>query len=112
MLTETGVSSFSGVQNYPSAKMWTEIDPSKRYENQWNRLAHIQWVLAPGEPVVATPQPDVVTVTFDACSAFAQKYVRHVLAETTEAPRGCLRLAKTITEGTETMSVYTVISPR
>jgi hypothetical protein len=41
VLFESGVRAFNGVQTYPARKTWKMIDPAKRYEQQWNRLAHV-----------------------------------------------------------------------
>jgi hypothetical protein len=109
ILTETGVGSYSGVQNYPSKEMWKEIDPESRYEAVWNRLAHISWESGTGEPVVTLIQTDIVFVTFDACSRFAQGNVDYVLSDDPSIDTDCLAPIETIEQGPSTMTIYEVV---
>ncbi|MFT4135084.1 hypothetical protein [Microbacterium sp.] len=91
MLLESGVEAFNGFQGTPSAQMWEAIDPQGRFEYEWNRLAAVTWSLGPGEPVVSNPFPDLIQVTFDPCSAFAQQNVAFVLTDSSQVPAsGCL----------------------
>lgn len=85
LLLESGATGFNGFQGAPSERMWNLVDPTHRYEDAWNRLAGISWVPAPGEPQVSNPYPDQIAVTFDACSAFAQRTVTHVLSDASAA---------------------------
>ncbi len=110
LLMQAGVHSMSGFQSYPSQKLWKEIDPEGSYEGAWNRLAHIRWAFGPGEPRMSNPSPDVVMVTFDPCSAFAQKYVEYVLADTAYSG-SCLRPLDDIDQGSQVMRVYEVVAP-
>lgn len=110
LLMQTGVHSMSGFQTYPPEKLWSEIDPDGSDESAWNRLAHIRWTFAPGEPQMSNPSPDVVTVTFDPCSAFAQRYVQYVLADTGYTG-SCVRLLDDIDQGSQDMRVYEVEAP-
>lgn len=112
LLTQTGVGSYSGVQNYPSEEMWSEIDPEGEYEDRWNRLAHIVWVEGKGDPVVENPTPDVVTVTFDACSTFAQENVDYVTSDASELESDCLDLIDTVQQGAMTIRIYDVVPSR
>ena len=109
ILVESGVSSFSGVQTYPSARMWKEIDPTSRFDDEWNRLGHIQWSTGLGDPVVANPSPDVIAVTFDACSTFAQKHVSWVLSDEQDSSSACLQRTSRIAQGALKMSIYRVV---
>ncbi|CAN5206422.1 hypothetical protein BH09ACT1_BH09ACT1_02240 [soil metagenome] len=81
MLVESGVSAYNGVQGAPSTKMWKQIDPTSRYRDKWDRIGFINWQEAAGKPKVSNPSLDQVVVTFDACSAFAQRHVDYVLSE-------------------------------
>jgi hypothetical protein len=83
VLLESGVEAFNGFQGAPSEEMWGLVDPTGAYEFEWNRLAGIGWTPAVGEPQVSNPAPDQILVTFDACSAFAQRNVDFVLADET-----------------------------
>ncbi len=109
ILTQTAVGSFSGVQNYPSDTMWQEIDPTGKYEEYWNRLAHLDWVVGTGEPRVSLPSADVVRITFDPCSAFAQKYVRYVLIDASDLQSTCVSKLDEITQGNQLMRIYEVV---
>lgn len=91
LLLESGVEAFNGFQGAPSDEMWRLVDPAGAYEFEWNRLAGIGWTPAAGEPQVSNPAPDQILVTFDACSAFAQRNVDFVLAdETVGVESACL----------------------
>lgn len=80
-LVEAGVRAYNGVQGAPSPLMWKQVDPSNRYRNQWDRIGFVNWKLGVGEPMVLNPSMDQIVVTLDACSDFAQKHVKYVLAE-------------------------------
>jgi cytochrome bd-type quinol oxidase subunit 2 len=109
VLFQTGVESFTGVQTYPSERMWTEIDPAGRYEGAWNRLAQIYWTPGNGDPVVTSTFPDRIEVTFDACSDFAQRNVAHVLSEMPlDSP--CVTLDRTVKQGSATFYMWDVSS--
>jgi hypothetical protein len=81
ILMESGVIAYNGTQGAPSKTMWNQIDPSHKYISQWNRLGDVVWKTGAGEPVVTNPAEDVISVTFDACAPFAQKYVGYVLSQ-------------------------------
>lgn len=112
VVVESGVQTLTGVQGYPSAKMWKEIDPTKKYEFQWNRLGHVVWGIAPGAPKVSNPQPDVIQVTIDPCSAFARETVDYVVSDLPNIPTSCMTPLKKISEGTDTMTIYTIDGAR
>ncbi|WP_344712677.1 DUF7657 domain-containing protein [Curtobacterium citreum] len=107
MLVESGVHAFNGVQTYPPEEMWREIDPTGRYEDAWNRLANVNWTPGTGEPVVSNPYRDQVSVTFDACSSFAQRHVQYVL---TDSPlsSSCLTQLGDYRQGGLDMHIYRV----
>jgi len=90
--------------------MWKEIDPTSRFDDEWNRLGHIQWSTGTGDPVVANPSPDVIAVTFDACSTFAQKHVSWVLSDEQDSSSACLQRTSRIAQGALKMSIYRVVS--
>lgn len=109
LLVQTGVGSYTGVQNYPSMTMWNQIDPKGTYEEMWNRLAHVQWTPGKGEPTVTNPSPDVVIVTFDPCSEFAQQHVDYVLASFRMADAKCVTQIEQVKQGTLMMYIYDVV---
>jgi hypothetical protein len=107
-LLESGVRAFNGTQGAPSRTMWTQIDPDGRYATNWNRLGAVIWALAPGEPVVSNPAPDVIQPTFDACSTFARKHVGWVLSDK-RVMSPCLRIERTIRLPHSVASIYRVV---
>lgn len=111
VLVQSGVSSFSGVQNYPSKTMWKDIDPAGRFEDKWNRLAHIQWKLERGALTIGNPQEDVIVVTVDPCSTLAQKHIDYVLADESVGTEACLDEQVVIHQGSRTMRILKVVPP-
>jgi hypothetical protein len=107
-LRESGVTAYSGVQGWPSAEMWDEIDPAHVQEQAWNRYAHVGWTADPAVPDLTLPAPDAVTLKFDSCGAFAQQHVDYVA---TSAPleQACVRELGSTTEGDSTYRVYEVV---
>lgn len=111
ILMQSGVSSYSGAQNYPSEEMWEEIDPTSAYESKWNRLGHVEWVIASGEPRVSNPWADAIEVTLDPCSEFAQSRVDYVLSDQEAIASPCVVEAADIVEGSMNLRVYRIIPP-
>ncbi|MFZ6993953.1 DUF7654 domain-containing protein, partial [Curtobacterium sp. RRHDQ66] len=107
MLVQSGVHAFNGVQTYPPKEMWHEIDPSGKYEDEWNRLANVNWTVGKGEPTVTNPYRDQVLVTFDACSRFAQRNVQYVLSDS-PVDSSCLAQVGDYRQGGLDMHVYRV----
>jgi len=110
ILIESGVEAYNGVQGAPSEEMWHRIDPDGQYERKWNRIGFINWMQAPGEPVVTNPVLDGVVVTFDGCSDFAQENVRYVF---TDHPidDACLALDTPVETDTADFQIYEVVAP-
>lgn len=107
LLVQSGVQAYNGVQTYPPALMWQQIDPTGQYEYQWNRLANVGWTPGVGAPVVQNPARDQIMVTFDSCSDFARDHVDYVLT-TTPLDQACLRELRDITEGPTEFWIYGV----
>jgi len=107
-LLESGAEAYNGFQGAPNPKMWKAIDPHSRYRFQWNRLAGVSWTAGSGEPSVVNPAPDQILVTFDACSTFAQKHVRYVLADSA-LTSPCLTVDKTFDLPQRDLSIYRVV---
>ncbi len=111
ILLESGVTGFNGTQGAPSRTMWKQVDPSDSYSNEWNRLGAVIWTPGTGDPVVSNPAEDVISVTFDACSTFAQSHVDYVLSSMPiNSP--CLTVRHTDTLASTTFTVYAVRSDR
>ncbi|MBW9214094.1 hypothetical protein KV102_04500 [Mumia sp. zg.B53] len=109
MVFEAGVPGYSGVQTYPSRVMWDRIDPQGRYEDVWNRLAHVQWVWGPGPSIPVTPRPDVVRVTLDPCNAFAQRWVDYVVTDGKPPSRRCLEPLGSYEQGQIRHDIYRIV---
>ncbi len=111
VLVESGVPSYNGVQLYPSREMWSTVDPTDVYEDQWNRYATLQWAPGSGDPVLSNPWADIINATFDSCSSFGQQSVTYVLAEVPlEQP--CLREIDHANQGAADYRIYLVTPPR
>jgi len=113
LVLESGVRAFNGVQGAPSRVMWKEIDPTSKYVGLWNRLAGVGWVPGTGEPVVQNPAPDQILITFDACSAFAQKHVNYLLTDHADLNTTCLVADDSypLPKGKQ-LTIYRVVAPR
>jgi hypothetical protein len=110
-VVETGVKSLSGVQSYPSTRMWTQIDPGKKYEVAWNRLGQIVWSFAPGPMTITNPKPDTIQITVDPCSDFAVEHIDYVLADGPMPPSPCMSPIESSHIGNSTMTVYRIDGP-
>lgn len=112
VLLESGVTAYNGFQGAPSKPMWSVIDPHSRYEYQWNRLAGVNWIVGPGEPIVSNPAGDQIAVTFDACSHFAQSNVDYVLSDDGSIDTTCLTSIDSFTLPKKSiMRIYAVRPP-
>lgn len=109
LLMQSGAPGYSGLQTYPPKEMWEGIDPSGRYEEYWNRLAHVRWEWGEGDPKVQLFQRDVIVTTFDPCSTFAQENVRHVVSTELPSSNECLAEVAHLTEGASEVWIYTVV---
>ncbi|THG36066.1 hypothetical protein E6C70_00530 [Glaciibacter flavus] len=109
VLLESGVEAYNGFQGAPSRQMWGVIDPSSQYEYQWNRLAGVNWVPGPGEPVVSNPAADQIEATFDGCSAFAQRNVGYVLSSDKRLDTTCLEEVDSFEYPKATQTIYRVV---
>jgi hypothetical protein len=109
VLRESGVEAYSGVQPYPSAEMWKDLDPTSSNVAAWNRYAHVNWTLSPDAPEITVPQADVLLLRFDSCAAFEQRYVKYVLTAQ-PVQQGCVRLVRSIPESGTSFYIYAVSS--
>jgi hypothetical protein len=74
-------------------------------------LAHVQWKFGEGDAKVTNPSPDVVVVSFDACSDFAQENVRYVLTTDDPPTTECLEPLSTTEQGSLTFTIFEVVPP-
>jgi hypothetical protein len=109
VLLESGVRALNGFQGAPSHAMWDPIDPTGQYTFQWNRLAGVSWTAGPGEPTISNPAEDQIRVSFDACSAFAQAHIGHVLSDDQRLDTTCLREVQHFNLPNSNEAIYEVI---
>jgi len=109
-LLESGVEAYNGTQGAPSLEMWDDIDPSGRYEDQWNRIGTIYWESQEGDPVVTNPAADTISVTFDGCSDFAQEHVDYVFSNR-DITDSCLDEESSFAAQGNPLVIYKVVAP-
>lgn len=111
VVVATGVSGYNGLQTYPPAEMWRQIDPDGGDEGTWNRLAHVRWSWGAGEPALSSPERDVIVATLDPCSVFAQTRIEYVLADEPPPSSACLELRADVEQGTTEIQIYDIVPP-
>lgn len=109
LLMQSGVEAYSGMQTFPPAQMWEDIDPDGSDEAAWNRLAHVRWTWGSGEPMTEAPYPDALVSNFDACSTFAQEHVAYVLSNEVPPSMSCLNELADIEQGRTDIQIYRVV---
>jgi hypothetical protein len=64
-----GADFVSGISRYPDSSAWAVLDPENKFEEAWNRYAHLAFALGPpgSSPTMTSPQADVLNVTVDPC---------------------------------------------
>ncbi|GCE77700.1 DUF7657 domain-containing protein [Cellulomonas biazotea] len=110
ILTETGVDGFNAFQGAPNAEMWSELDPSGRYELNWNRFANVGWSVDPDQPRIWNPAGDQIRVSFDSCAPFEQSIAENVLSDR-PIDQPCLELQSTVQAPLATYHLYTITPP-
>lgn len=60
-----GVKSFNTVRFYPDMKAWKIIDPDKKYENYYNRYAHIRAFIAKEDTKINLDRPDMISLVLN-----------------------------------------------
>ena len=108
LLVQSGLPALNGFQSAPSDEMWDAIDPEKRSELAWNRLANISWEQGEGAPNPRNPAPDQIRMTFDSCNTFAQENVMFVLSDE-PIHQNCIRRLDEIAEGPSVFYIYEVV---
>ena len=109
MLMETGVRQLSGVQPFPSVEMWKLIDPTEKYKTYWNRLGHIHWHIADGPTVISNPQPDVIEVSVDPCSPFAQTNIKYLVSDQSLDSNQCLKEISSKRDGNSLFKIFEIV---
>jgi hypothetical protein len=105
-----GVSLVSGVSRYPDYEAWKVLDPDLKYEDAWNRYGHI--FVSTGEegsdPVISSPQGDVIQVVLDPCDArLSELNVRVLVTQNLEISR-CGKLIERVKWGDRTIRFYSL----
>jgi hypothetical protein len=108
LLVQAGVPTWSAPVAYPGDRPWDLLDPTGRDRSAWNRYAHV--VFDPAARRTTAPQADVVVAPLEACGAFAQQRVAHVLADRVlDDP--CLRVREVVPLPRRTFVVLDVVPP-
>ena len=71
LLTANGVPGLGGDQWTGPSDAWLVLDPDREYEEAWNRGASVvgfRWTQAREEPVILSPQADLIIVEVSPCS--------------------------------------------
>jgi hypothetical protein len=93
VLTASGLDNLSGVNLYPDADAWRELDPTGQYVGVWNRYAHTAWTFdsAATTPVLSLVSSDVVAVRVDPCGPeLTALHVRHIISTAPLVGAACL----------------------
>lgn len=107
VMVESGVRSYSGTFSYPTPGQWRRLDPQGLNHRIYNRYAQVVFTTKPNAPLLLNPQDDVVVVRFDACGAFAQAQVQHLLAAS-PLSSPCLLLRRSVRMPARTFYLYDV----
>lgn len=111
LLVQSGVASLNAVQSYPSLPLWEDLDPTSAREDNWNRYAHLDWVVGTDDRTIEQlVAPDHLIISMDPCSDFAQREVDYVLTPTTDVPESpCLETVRTIDTPSIDLEVMRVV---
>ncbi len=109
-LVEQNVHTYSLVYNYPQTALWRELDPTGAQSDSYNRYGFANFQLRRGRTQFPGYNLDSYRIAVDGCSTFVQRHVKHIVAER-PVDTGCLRLRRTVSEGTAVFYLYDVISP-
>jgi len=109
-LVEQNVHTYSVVYNYPQTALWRELDPTGAQSDSYNRYGFANFQLRRGRTQFPGYNLDSYRIAIDGCSTFVQRHVKHIVAER-PVDTGCLRLHRTVSEGTAVFYLYDVISP-
>jgi len=104
----SGAEFVSGISRYPAASAWRILDMSNKFEEAWNRYAHLAFEVGPpgSSPSMTSPQADVVYVTVDPCDQrLKQLNVDVVVTQDYELPT-CGRLVAETSWGARTIRAY------
>jgi hypothetical protein len=109
-LEASGVRFVSGVSRYPNHDAWRILDPKEKYVGAWNRYAHVAFEVGESgkDPVITTPQADVVYVRMDPCDPrLASLGVNVIVTQDFELPN-CGEIVSEVTWGSRKIRTYRV----
>ncbi len=109
LLTTAGVRNLSGVNLYPNVPAWEILDPSRQYEEAWNRYAQAVWSFDPAlrAPQVRLVQMDMVEVRVSPCDPVLDRFSVRRIATPRELVVSCLAPPiETIGPEGETVYIY------
>jgi len=106
----SGARFISGISRYPDHASWKILDPKAQYESAWNRYAHVAIEAGEigSEPVISTPQSDVVIVKVDPCDARLRDLGVDVVATQNYELTGCGRLLGEAKWGDRVIRAYSI----
>lgn len=73
-----GVRAIDGVRFYPDFSLMESIDTDKKYKTQWNRYAHIRYLLTEEPTYMSNPSPDVLHIELN-ISQLTKLKVKYIL---------------------------------
>jgi hypothetical protein len=81
------IPSLSGQQwTGPARESWMVLDPEERYVQAWNRgtsYIAVLPIVGLAEPIIETPQPDIIVIRIDPCDAALDTFqVTHMITST------------------------------
>jgi hypothetical protein len=105
-----GKDSLSGVQFAPQLELWEQLDPHHKYEEVYNRYAHVLFVndKTMKEPL-ALKYTDMFIVKFDPCGSFLQKNASYVLSPKQLDDTACVKQEKTINTPAKQLYIYKIL---
>ncbi len=114
LMVANGVPVLTGYQvTGPVAEEWAKIDPTGKYEFEWNRGASYLKMNFTGErgsePVITNPSPDVIMITLHPCwLADSDLDVGYVISSTPDLTPRCLERQGKLTWNNEPQYIYKV----
>ena len=74
-----GAKMLNGVRFYPDKSEMTQLDPSHRYEQQWNRYSHIKPTITANQDTMSNSAPDILDMQMSLAS-LNRMGIRYVLS--------------------------------
>ena len=107
-LTASGVNALSAVSPYPDEDAFSILDPTRQYEDVWNRYAFVYF--APGlpdtEPSFLLNQPDSLTVTLNPCDPRLDQLGVEMIVAENPLNDSCVALLDVVESGDARLHFY------